>query len=84
MGSSAYLRFIQYVTFKYGDFQKASRISLREPFISINSIGPSHLRKRVYGVREGVSHRDAPHLFLNVHLLRTYQQRLQRERELLC
>ena len=32
------LRSIQYVTFKYGDFQKASRISLREPSISINSI----------------------------------------------
>ena len=32
------LRSIQYVTFKYGDFQKASRLSLREPSISINSI----------------------------------------------
>ena len=27
------LRSIQYVTFKYGDVQKASRISLREPSI---------------------------------------------------
>ena len=35
MGSSAILRSIQYVKFKYGDFQKASRISLREPSISI-------------------------------------------------
>ena len=37
-GQVPILRYIQYVTFKYGDFQKASRISLREPFISINSI----------------------------------------------
>ena len=45
-GSCDYIYFLkmpilwskQYVTFKYGDFQKASRISLREPFISINSI----------------------------------------------
>ena len=32
------LRSIHYVTFKYGDFQKASRISLRENSISIISI----------------------------------------------
>ena len=32
------LRSIQCVTLKYGDFQKALRISLREPSISINSI----------------------------------------------
>ena len=32
------LRSIQYVTFKYGDFQKASRISLRELSTSIKSI----------------------------------------------
>ena len=37
-GQVPILRSIQYVTFKYGDFQKASRISLREPSISINSI----------------------------------------------
>ena len=36
IGSSAY--FEQHVTFKYGDFQKASRIYLREPSIFINSI----------------------------------------------
>ena len=38
MGQVPILRSIQYVTFKYGDFQKASRISLREPSISIISI----------------------------------------------
>ena len=32
------LRSIQHVTFKYGNFQKASRISLREPSLFINSI----------------------------------------------
>ena len=37
-GQVPILRSIQYVTFKYGDFQKASRISLREPSLSINSI----------------------------------------------
>ena len=37
-GQVSILRSIQYVTFKYGDFQKASRIPLREPSISINSI----------------------------------------------
>ena len=37
-GQVPILRSIQYVTFKYGDFQKTSRISLREPSISINSI----------------------------------------------
>ena len=37
-GQVPILRSIQYVTLKYGDFQKASRISLREPSISINSI----------------------------------------------
>ena len=41
MGSSAYFESIQYVTFNYGDFQMASRISLREPSISINSIEKS-------------------------------------------
>ena len=42
-GQVPILRSIQYVTFKYGDFQKASRISLREPSISINSIHLIHL-----------------------------------------
>ena len=37
-GQVPILRSIQYVTFKYGDFQKASRISLREPSRSIMSI----------------------------------------------
>ena len=32
------LRSIQYITYKYGDFQKASGISLVETSISINSI----------------------------------------------
>ena len=32
------LRSLQYVMYKCGDFQKASRISVREPSISINSI----------------------------------------------
>ena len=41
-GQVPILRSIQYVTFKYGDLQKASRISLREP--SINSIIEIHLR----------------------------------------
>ena len=37
-GQVPILRSIQNVTFKYGDFQKASRISPCEPSISINSI----------------------------------------------
>ena len=37
-GQVPILRSIQYVTFKYDDFQKASRISLREPSMSISSI----------------------------------------------
>ena len=40
-GQVPILRSIRYVTFKYGFFQKASRISLREPSISINSIAKS-------------------------------------------
>ena len=35
-GQMSILRFIQYVMFKYGDFQNASRISLSD--ISINSM----------------------------------------------
>ena len=37
------MRSMQYVTLKYGNFQKASRISLRDPSISINSIHLIHL-----------------------------------------
>ena len=37
------LRYIQYVTFKQSDFQKALRISLREPSLSINFIDLYHL-----------------------------------------
>ena len=37
MGSSAY--FEVYITYKYGDLQEVSRISLHEISISINSIG---------------------------------------------
>ena len=37
MGSSAYFEVYTVRNFKYGDFQKASRISLREPSLSINS-----------------------------------------------
>ena len=37
LGQVPILRSIQYVTFKYGDFQKASRIYLRERSIFINS-----------------------------------------------
>ena len=37
-GQLPILRSIQYVTFKYGDFKKASRITLHGPSISINSI----------------------------------------------
>ena len=42
-GQVPILRSLQYVTFKYGDFQKASRISLREPSKSINSIVITHI-----------------------------------------
>ena len=41
MGSSAYFEVYTVVMFKYDDFQKASRISLRGPSISINSIDAS-------------------------------------------
>ena len=41
MGSGAYFEVYTVVMFKYDDFQKASRISLRGPSISINSIDAS-------------------------------------------
>ena len=42
-GQLPVLRSIQYITFKYGDFQKASRISLPGPYISINSIATAQI-----------------------------------------
>ena len=64
MGSSAYFEFIQYVTFKYGDFQKASRNSLREPSISINSI-ISYQFKSLYCIR--IYERIHNWLFTDIH-----------------
>ena len=41
-GQVPILRSIQYITYKYGDFQKASRISHVETSIPINSIVKTH------------------------------------------
>ena len=42
-GQMLILMSIQYLTYKYGDFQKALRISLREPSLSTNFIDLYHL-----------------------------------------
>ena len=59
MRSSAYiLKSIQYVTFKFGDFQKASRTSLWEPSISVNSIGSGNHEV----VNDSSCHRNKIHI----------------------
>ena len=50
-GQVPILRSIQYITYKYGDFQKASRISHVETSIPINSIGISKLAAESFIVK---------------------------------
>ena len=49
----------QNVSHKYGDFQKASTISLREPFITIKSVVES---KDQYKETDAVNYRDTLNL----------------------